>query len=222
MEADVFAITSNCKATIQAITVKGIMPLEKNRDMLLDYNRLWYRNSHRLRYGDSHRLRYVNRDRHWVGDLNRDLHRVRNGFFYSIRYWFLHRDGIRLRDVDGVRSIYRDCNWHLHRDRDMLFDCDRVRLGHRHGDFLSDGNRLDVSIVGQTVPTPECVTTKPVVQFAVSIPQAEQPPLVLLLVSFRGFLLGGASSNHGNNCQQTCAQLRAIRSVVNTEKCRVG
>jgi hypothetical protein len=184
VEADVFVITAKSVTSVQTVTA-NVVPLQEDRDMLLDYDRLWYRDCKGLRYRNSHRLRDVHRDGHRIRNLNRYFHWVRDRPLYSVRYWLLYRDGIRLRDVNGVRPIYRNCNWNLHRDRYMLFDCDWVRLWHRYGDFFSDGDCLDISFVGQTDTSAQAVAAlavaakavaaqavpaDSVVQFAVSVP----------------------------------------------------
>jgi hypothetical protein len=169
VEADVFVITAKSITSVETITA-NIVPLQEDRDMLLDYDGLWYRDRNGLGYRNSYRLRDVYRDGHRIGNLNRDFHWVRDRPLYSIRYWFLYRDGIRLRDVYGVGPVYRYWNWNLYRDRYMLFDCDWVRLRHRYGDFFSYSNCLDVSFVAQTDTSAQAVPADPVVQFAISVP----------------------------------------------------
>lgn len=201
VEADVFVKTSQRIAAVQIQTVKDIVSLKEKRHVILDHNRLWHRDCNRLRHRDSHGLRDMHRDRHWIGNLNRDVHWVWDRSLNSVRYWLLHRDRIRLRDVHGIGFVYRDRNRHLHRDRHVFLDSDRVWLGHGYRDFFSDGNCLDVSFVGQAEPT------ETVVQLTISVPQTEQSPLVLLLLSFRGLLLDNATGCRSNSCQQNCAQL---------------
>jgi hypothetical protein len=168
----------------------------------------------------------MHRDGHWVRNFNRDLHWVWDRSLNSVRYWLLHRYRIRLRDVHGIGLVYRDCNRHLHRDRYVFLDSDRVWLGHRYRDFFSDGNCLDISFVGQAKPAESAETAETaetaktaepddtVVQLAISVPQTEQSPLVLFLLSFRGLLLDNATGCRSNNCQQNCAQLWNRRSDV--------
>ena len=138
--------------------------------MLLDYDGLWYRDCNGLRYRNSYRLRNVHRDGHRIGYLNRYFHWVRDRPLYSVRYWFLYMDGIRLRDVDGVGPIYRYWNWNLYRVRYMFFNCDWVWLRHRDRDFFSDGDCLDVSSVGQTDTAAQAVSADSMVQFTISVP----------------------------------------------------
>jgi hypothetical protein len=201
MEADVFVKPANREVPVQSQAVKDIVSFEEKRQVLLDHNRFWYGDSNGLRDRDSNGLRDMHRDRHWVRNINRDLHWVRNRSLNCVRYWFLYRDRIRFRDVYGIWPVYRDCYGYLHRDGDMFFDSDRVRLGHGNRDFLSDSYCLDVTLVGQVETAPPTVQADAVVQIAVSVPQTEQPPLVLLL------LLHHTTGCHGNNCQQNCAQL---------------
>lgn len=162
-------ITAKTIASVQTVTA-NIVSLQQDRDMLLNYDGLWYRDCKGLRYWNSYGLRDVHRDGHRIGNLNRYFHWVRDWLLYSVRYWFLYSDGIRLGDVDGIGPVHRYRNWNLDRDRYVLFDCDWVRLWHRDGDFFSDGYCLDVSLVGQSETSAKAVPTEPVVQVAVAIP----------------------------------------------------
>lgn len=121
----------------------------------MDDNGLRNRDSHWLGHRDSKRLRYVHGDRHWIRDFNRDLHRIWDGLLHRVGYWFLYRHGIRLRDVNWVGPIYRNCYWNLHRDRNLLFNGYGIRLWHRDRDFLGDGDGLHVALtvsVSSAVP----------------------------------------------------------------------
>lgn len=129
--------------------------LYKNWYRLVDHNGLRNRDSHWLGHRDSNRLRYVHRDRHWVRNLNRDLHRIWDRLLDRVGHWFLYRYGIRLRDVNWVRPVYRNCYWNLHRNRNLLFNGYGIRLWHRDRDFLGDGNGFHVALaisVSSAVP----------------------------------------------------------------------
>jgi hypothetical protein len=113
---------------------------------LVDHNGLRNRDSHWLGHRDSNRLRYVYRDRHWVRDFNRDLHRIWDRLLDRVGHWFLYRHGIRLRDVNWIGSVYRNCYRNLHRNRNLLFNGYWIRLWHRDRDFLGDGDGFHVTL----------------------------------------------------------------------------
>lgn len=121
----------------------------------MDHNGLRNRNSHWLGYRDSNRFRYVHRYRHWVRNLNRDLHRIWDWLLDSVGYWFLYRHRIRLRDMNWIGPVYRNWYWNLHRDRNLLFNGYGIRLWHRNRDFLGDGDGFHVALaisVSSAVP----------------------------------------------------------------------
>jgi hypothetical protein len=79
--------------------------------------------------------------RDWVRDrnLNRDA--------YWIGHGFLNRDWVWLRNVNGIRPVYRDGNRDLDRDWNFLLDGDWIRLWNWNFDFLgySDGLHFTLS-----------------------------------------------------------------------------
>lgn len=106
--------------------VSTMMVIQNDGHLLLDHNRVGHFNW--VRFLDVDRVGFGNWNRvfYWIGNLVRNLDRIRNRFVYRIRNRFVNRYWVRLgyfnwvglwyrnlvRNLDWVGHVLRYCVWY--------------------------------------------------------------------------------------------------------------